>query len=315
MPRLSRWVLGAAGVSAVLAGLTAYSRRQVRRGEAEFPPHGRILDLPSGGSLHVVEQGSGTPVVFIHGADGVALSFTETVTAEVARDHRTIAVDRPGHGYSTRPPGGTDVRTNVEAIREGMRQLGVERPIVLGQSYGGFTALAWAVDHPEDMRALVLVAPVAAFPWRLPDQLLRLVALPVVGRVLTDALVEPIGSAALGPLERNAFDPRPVPERYAEYAHALYLRPSQFRALASELSNLRADVAEYAPRFGEIDMPVEIVAAEFDRVTEPRFHARPLAQQVRGANLTELPGEGHELNWARPGALVDAIRRAEARSS
>ncbi len=302
--------------SAALAALVAWSRREVRRGETAFPPQGRVLELPSGARLHVVEEGDGAPpVVFVHGADGVALSFTETVTAEVARAHRAVALDRPGHGWSTLPPGAVaGVATDVGVIREGMAALGVTRPTVVGHSYGSLVALAWALDRPDEVRALVLLSPVATYPWRLPAWVLRPAGVPLLGRALTETFVVPVGRAVLGPLTRHAFFPQDVPERYREYSRALYARPAQFRALASEYAKLRDDVRSLEPRFGELALPVEIVVGEEDQVTRARLHAERLAREVPAARLTVLPGVGHELMWTRPDAIVDAVRRAEERS-
>ncbi|HEY3317099.1 MAG TPA: alpha/beta hydrolase [Coriobacteriia bacterium] len=301
--------------SASLAALIAYSRREVRRGEAAFPPAGRFVELADGTRVHVVEDGEGPPVIAIHGADGVALSFTETVMADVAGTHRLIVFDRPGHGWSALPEGAeADVATNVAVIREALGSLGVERPIVVGHSYGGLVALTWALEHPAEVRALVLLAPVAAFPWPAPAWVLRVADLPVLGTLLTDALVVPVGRAVVGPLDRRAFLPHAVPALYTAYSRAMYLRPAQFRALAAEYANLPSDVRAISSRLGELAMPVEIVAAEGDRVTRLADHARPLAEAVPGARLTSLPDAGHEFMWARPDAIADAVRRAEERS-
>jgi pimeloyl-ACP methyl ester carboxylesterase len=309
-------VVGAALASAALAALTAHSRRVVARAEAAFPALGDLIDVGGGEKLHVIEHGGGSPVVLIHGADGISLSFTETVTEDIAAaGFRTLAVDRPGHGYSTLPSRvRPDLAYDVDVIRRAIRALGVERPIVLGHSYGGAVAMRWALDHPGEVRALVLLAPVAAFPWPYPAWILRVAHVPVVGRVLTDALVVPLGRPVFDYAASHGFSPGPIPERYTAYGRALYVRPAQFRALAAEYASLKGDAHDLAPRFGDLALPVEIVAAECDRVTRPEYHARPLAQLVPGASYVELADAGHEFMWEHPGAVVDAVKRADERS-
>lgn len=316
-PRRHPGVTALAAASGVLAGLAAYSRVVVRRAEREFPATGALIEVDDDAILHAVERGSGPPVVIIHGADGVLQSFTETVVDDLASTgRRVIAVDRPGHGWSTLPSGSKpDLGLDVALIREGVRRLGVERPILVGHSYGGAVAMRWALDHPGEVRALVLLAPVAAFPWEAPLWMLGVASVPVLGRVLTEALVVPLGRPVLEWAAGRGFRPADVPGAYREYATALYLRPSQFRALAAECRALPADVRALTPRFPDLGaLPVEIVVGSEDAVAQPHFHARPLAWAVPGANLVELPGVGHELMWDRPDAVIDAVARAEARA-
>jgi pimeloyl-ACP methyl ester carboxylesterase len=305
-----------AAIAAVMAGLAvlvAYSRREVRRAEEAFPPTGRLLEL-DGWTAHAVESGEGPPVLLIHGADGVGLCWSDNVVPMLSRDHRVVALDRPGHGYSTLPRGGRpDVALDVSLIREAARALGLVRPIVVGHSYGGTVALAWALDHPDEVAGLVLLAPVASFPWRVPVRIFRLAGVPVVGRILTDALVVPVGRLVLPVFARRGFDPMPVPEAYTALARALYLRPSQFRALAAEYATLAGDVAMLAPRFGELSVPCELLGASGDLVTVPAHHVRPLAEAL-GKTADELNDAGHELMWSRPDAVAAAVRRVETAS-
>jgi pimeloyl-ACP methyl ester carboxylesterase len=310
-----RAVLAAIAGSAALGLAVAWSRRQVRLAEERYAAAGTMVELSDGSRLHVLEEGEGTPLVLIHGADGVMQGFTETVFDTLAESHRVLAVDRPGHGWSKAAPGSRhDVPLDVRLIREAVHELGVRKPIVVGHSYGGAVALRWAIDHPEELRALVLMAPAAYFPWRAPLWLLRAPRIPVVGPALTEALLVPLGRIVLPSLDANAFSPDPVPDAYAAYSRALFLRPSQFRALTEEYRSLPADVAYAEPRYRDIALPTVIVAGDRDNVTVTPLHAMRLAEEIGGAELVLLPDTGHELQWTHPEAVVEAVRRAEERA-
>src|SRR5689334_10030798 len=103
----SRWskaglALGITAAALAAAGL--YNSYQTGRTERRHPPSGRFVEV-DGVRLHYLEQGTGTPVVLIHGnvvtAEDWILSGVFDQIA--ARGHRVIAFDRPGYGYSDRP--------------------------------------------------------------------------------------------------------------------------------------------------------------------------------------------------------------------
>lgn len=315
MRRSTAFALGAV-LGGVLSASIVWSRRAVRVAEEGHPATGHLLQLADGGVLHVVEAGDGPPVVLIHGSPGTLHGMVATVFDDLAESHRVIAVDRPGHGWSVPPPGARhDVELSVRMIRAGLEHLGVRRPVVVGHSYGAATALRWAVDHPGEMAGLVLLAP-AAFPvWREPLWLMGAARLPVVGRYLTDALVVPLGRLSAPAFEPRAFGPARPPEVFKRYSRALFLRPASFRAMAEEYETLAEQLAPVSKRYGTIDVPTVIVAADEDLVTPNDRHAEPLATAVPGAELVVLPRTGHELFWAHPEAVVAAVERVEERAA
>jgi pimeloyl-ACP methyl ester carboxylesterase len=299
-----------------LGALVWWSRRAVRTAEADYPAEGELLDLGDGAVLHVVDRGEGPPLVLIHGSPGALQGMVATVADALAADHRVVMVDRPGHGWS-RPPrhGRHDVETNVRMLRAGLARLGVERPVLVGHSYGGATALRWAVEHPDEVAGLVLLAP-AAFPdFPEPLWVFNFLRLPLLGRLLTDALVVPIGRLLIGLFEPRAFLPNPAPEAYLGYSRALYLRPATFLAMAEEYRTLPEQLRPLAARYGELRVPTVVIGAAEDRVTRTPQQAERLAREIPEAELVVLPDTGHELFWEHPEAVVEAVRRAEARAT
>src|ERR1039458_25348 len=109
--------------------------------------------------IHYLERpGIGTPVVLIHGLPGTAEDFN-AVTPLLA-GHRTIAIDRPGFGYSS--GGYVPFGKQLETIDGLLHQLHVARAILVGHLYGGTIALGFAERYPNEVRGLVLVDAAAA---------------------------------------------------------------------------------------------------------------------------------------------------------
>ena len=108
--------------------------------------------------VQVNELGTGDPVLFIHGGNSVGASWIPLL-GPLAADHRLILPDRPGCGL-TSPFNyrGVDLRQHsVDFVRALLDQLGEERVAIVGNSMGGYFALAFALAHPERISRLVLV--------------------------------------------------------------------------------------------------------------------------------------------------------------
>jgi pimeloyl-ACP methyl ester carboxylesterase len=164
--------------------------------EAAHPPSGQFVDI-GGRRVHAHVTGEGPDVVLIHGAFGSLRDFTFDLSARLSDRYRVIALDRPGLGYTDRtdPAYAAAFAASAESPAEqaallaaAARELGAERPIVVGHSFGGIVAMAWALDH--DPAAVVMLAGVA-MPW--PGELGWLYQ--VNGTALGGGLVAPAISA------------------------------------------------------------------------------------------------------------------------
>ncbi len=269
--------------------------------------------LPLGNlGLHYLDVGEGEPVVLLHGAPG-SLGDWEPLTQRLARDHRVLVFDRGGHGLS---PGQAwaDARPSAHAwlLHEACQKLQVERPTVVAHSYGCAVALAWAVMHPEDLRALVLLAPVGdALHLRALQGLAQLtawgMALPEVGSLL----VQGLGAALARPLAWSvielAFWPEPVDPVYQARAMQLWSRPSNLVAAVADFAALGpglADLADLAPARA---IPTLIVEGAQDLLVGPgpgNWLRRNLPQ-ARSVCFAEC---GHMLQYSRTQEVLGLIR-------
>ena len=295
---------------------------------AAHPPQGSFVEV-GGTAVHYVRRGSGPELVLIHGAGGNLRDFTFSFLDRTAREFTVTAFDRPGLGYTGRIPGvptgpaATEAETifqQAALLRAAAQALGIERPVVLGHSYGGAVALAWAVGDldapsPQAASAVVTVAGVAQ-PW--PGGLspyYTVNASPLGGAVVVPLLSAFAPEARVEAAIASAFAPQAAPEGYAEHLGGrLTLRRGAFRANVRQVNALRPQVVAMAPRYPELRVPVEVVHGTRDDVVPMDVHAVPLARQAPRARLTPLPGVGHMPHHVDPEAIMDAIRHAAQRA-
>jgi pimeloyl-ACP methyl ester carboxylesterase len=299
-----------AGSAAAIAAMALWNTYRAREIEREHPPRGQFVTV-DGVRIHYLERGKGRPVVLLHGnvvtAEDFELSGLLDLAAE--RQFHVVAFDRPGSGYSDRPRGAmwTPAR-QADLLRQAFAGLGIERPIVVGHSWGTLVALALALDHPHAVSGLVLLSGYYHPTLRADVPLFSLPAIPVFGDLIRYTVGPLLGAALLPLAAKGMFSPLPVPERFAKgFPYGLPLRPSQIRAEAQDTATMVSAVRAMQRRYRELQMPVVIMAGTDDRVVEHRGHAIRVHQEIPQSVLRLVPGVGHMLHYAVPEQVVDAI--------
>lgn len=130
-------------------------------------------DIPANGSrFHVVEAGSGPPVVLLHGFPMFWWTWRRQLVALASAGYRAIAMDLRGYGGSDHTPHGYDPRTMAADVAGVIRGLGESSATVVGHGWGGVVAWTMPVLEPESTDAIVTIgAPHpramrrAAFRW------------------------------------------------------------------------------------------------------------------------------------------------------
>ena len=301
-----------AGV-AVLAASLLYVRARQHSTLRENPPQGRFIDV-DGVRLHYVERGQGPALVLLHGNGLMATDFDLSGLLDVAaRPYRVIAFDRPGFGHSARP--NDQQWTPEEQARlfyKALHQLGVERPIVLGHSWGTLVALAMALAFPRYVRAITLVSGYY-YPSARPDvPLLAAPAIPAIGHVLRHTVAPLVGRLLWPRLVKRMFAPAPVPERFRRLPKWMALRPSQLGASAAETAMMVPSAERLSARYRELTMPVAIIAGGGDQIVDPAYHAARLHEEVQHSELLLDDGAGHMPHYADPARVMEAVERLEA---
>ncbi|MGX0965894.1 pimeloyl-ACP methyl ester carboxylesterase [Bradyrhizobium japonicum] len=269
-----------------------------------FPPQGRMVAV-DGAVLHVVDigpRGSGVPIVMLHGASSNLEAMRRPLGDLLAKDHRVVLIDRPGHGWSTRMRR-QDSTPQIQArmIDEALRKLGIDRAVFVVHSWSGALGARIALDHPGRVAGLVMLAPVT-HPWRGGvGRYNEMIATPVIGPLLAYTITLPMGYFVAEAGARNVFLPQIMPDGFVQdSATPLLLRPREFIANAYDLVTLKEAVTAQAARYGEIKVPVTIIAGEPDKTVKTDIHARPFAAMLPGAKLIVLPDLGHMVQNAVP---------------
>src|ERR1043165_7731930 len=119
--------------------------------EQEVTEAGEFVEA-EGVRLHYLTGGVGRPVVLLHGNAGFAQDFAAVLEALDPEEFRAFSFDRPGHGLSQTPADGSatmDAQAGI--LRSALYALGVQRPVVVGHSWGGALALSYALQFPEEV--------------------------------------------------------------------------------------------------------------------------------------------------------------------
>jgi 4,5:9,10-diseco-3-hydroxy-5,9,17-trioxoandrosta-1(10),2-diene-4-oate hydrolase len=117
----------------------------------------------AGVELAYDDEGSGPAVVCLHAIGHGARDFARLRT-RLRRRHRVLALDWPGQGQSAPDPQPVSCARYAELLEEFLAATGVERPVLIGNSIGGATAIRYAHAHPDDVCALVLENPGGLVP-------------------------------------------------------------------------------------------------------------------------------------------------------
>lgn len=296
----------------LFAGFTLWkAARHETRAEAAFPPEGQFLDV-DGHRVHAVVMGEGPDLVLIHGSSGNTRDMTFSLAPKLAESYRVFIFDRPGLGYTERiNRSGATISQQATLFSAAARQLGAERPIVVGHSYGGAVALAWAVEQPERIAALVLLS-APTQPWDSPlDLFYRITSGTITGPLAIPLITAYVDDTRVERALDDIFEPQEPPQGYKEYVGpGLTLRRMSLRANAMQRSNLLDEITALQPRYPEISVPVELLHGTADTTVGLSIHALPFLEQVPQANLTRLEGVGHMTQHVSQPETLAAIDRA-----
>jgi pimeloyl-ACP methyl ester carboxylesterase len=163
--------------------------------------------------------------------------------------------------------------------------------VIVGHSLGGAIALALALDHPEQVGALALIAPVTHQPESVPPPFDGLViGSPLMRRLIAWTVATPLAIANRERALATLFGPQPVPEDFATRGGGLLsLRPRAFIGASTDVTAAEADLAAMPARYKDLTMPVD------DRILDPALHAQGFVTKVPDTDLEMIEGAGHML--------------------
>jgi pimeloyl-ACP methyl ester carboxylesterase len=263
-----------------------------------------------GTRLHYVDHGTGTPVVLLHGNGSMVGDFISSgIVEQLGRGYRVVAFDRPGFGYSERPSTRTWCAVEqAKLLLRAWQLLDIERPVVVGHSWGSLVALAAALEPENRIKGLVLLSGYY-YPTSMARPNLRAAPpLSVLPGMLREALM-PIAwrLAAPGAVER-IFAPCAVPERFRKfYSLADALRPSQMRTVHEEAAMLPEMTTRLSALYKELDVPIRLLAGSDDGIVDTNAHSVRLQRELVKSTLKVIPRCGHMVHHAAPNEVAGAV--------
>jgi len=268
---------------------------------------GRLMRLGNT-TVHVVEHpGKDPAVVFLHGLPGTAQDFDD-VAARLSGRH-TIAFDRPGFGFSS--GGYHSLPEQVSTIRALIEALGVRHMVLVGHSYGGTLALAYAERRPQDVRGLVLVDAAAggehsgAFQ-RAQSRFVQVLSWPVVQPIADATFSQLVRTASAKQADTAAFDPDEVDTAHEDRVLAINMRHDDLDAYAGEQLHADDVIAEVDERLSTVPTTAIVIHGAKDRFVEPE-HGRTIAARLPHARLVLVSG-GHMAPYIHPAVVAGAVQ-------
>ncbi len=314
----ARWTLGTLIGSAALTaagglGLSWYSDRIAREAERLVPQDGRHLQV-DGARLHYVEKGSGPAIVMVHGLGGQLRNFSYAMLDLLASDHRVILVDRPGSGYSTADDDAEPtIPEQAMIVARFIETLGLDRPLLVGHSLGGAVALSVALDRPDLVRGLALIAPLTQPQDEVPDAFKGLAAMPAsMRRLMAQTLGTPMSRLTGERTLAAVFAPETPPADFVTRGGgALSQRPAAIAAAAADLASASRDVAALAARYPTLSVPTAILFGRDDAILDATLHGARTAAAIPGARIEVIEG-GHMIPVTAPEATARFVAQAAA---
>lgn len=305
--------VGLALGAAVLAASWLAVRYKTAQAEREHPPTGEFIAV-DGVRLHYFSKGQGPTVVLLHGNGVIAQDFLHSgLFDQLAENHRVIAFDRPGFGYSERPR--TTIWTpaaQAKLIAAALEQLGVQQAVVLAHSWATLVAISMGLQQPQLVSGLVLASGYYYPSVRL-DVLSATPAIPLIGDLLSHTISPLIGRLMWPAAVKLAFTPSAVPASFERMSPWMSLRPTQLRAEAAETAMMIPSAAVLRKHYPELQMPVSIVVGEGDKIVNPEDNSLQLDQDLSDSDLTVLESAGHMIQHLSQAALLSAVESVELR--
>jgi pimeloyl-ACP methyl ester carboxylesterase len=272
-------------------------------------PAGSFVQLAGGLRIHYLERPGAEPaILLIHGLPGTAEDFNEVTALLPGR--RTVAIDRPGYGFST--GGYFPFDRQLQAVQEVIEKLHLGHPVLVGHSYGGAVSLGFAERHSSELRGLVLVDAAATCTrnsayQRDQARMVKVLQLPVVRQIANATFSQLLLKVSAEQGDSRAFDPVSVDPAHLHRVLAINMKPGNLQAFAGETLAANGVIEGVDRGLRGIHVPAIVIQGEQDQLVKPQC-GRRLAAELPDARLEMVSG-GHMAPYTHPQTIAEAAQR------
>ena len=304
----------------IVVVLVSHEFLMVSRIEGKYPPRGDFVDVETA-RIHFltrkkvanIENQGNAPVVLIHGSSGSSADMELAFFDAFPDDIDLYAFDRPGIGWSKTKLSPLEMSNPIkqaEAIHMAVKKLKLDKPIIVGHSWGGAVAIAYAKQFGNEISGAVSLAGVA-YPWKGPygwyDVLLTT---PVFNHIFTRLFLNKMGQLYVPLSIKAIFEPEAARGDYREAAQAeIILRPSTIINNSYYSLNLRRHLKTMSEKYNDIKTPLLIVAGNRDYIVHSKSQSERLHNEVAGSEYMLFKGAGHMPHHTQTQILAEKIGR------
>ena len=319
-------------LAAILTAGLAYQAFGRYRDRRRFPPPGRLISIDHR-RLHLREQGSGSPVVILEAGIGGSSLGWALVQPEIAEFTRVCGYDRAGLGWSDAVTPPASVPRMIADLDALLSHIGSPPYVLVGHSFGGLLARAYAHDKPEAVAGLVLLDPVSLAFWancserekqrlnvgarlsrrgavlaRIGVVRLALSALLSGGRIFPKMMARASAGKARTTLDRIVGEIQKLPRGVWPYIASHWSNPKCLLAMAAYLECLPASAEAALSMPVPSSVPVTILSAA--NATRAELDERDgwARASDRGRHV-RLEHSGHWVQLEAPEVVVEAVRQ------
>jgi non-heme chloroperoxidase len=253
--------------------------------------------LPSGITLHVEDEGTGPPIVFVHGWS-MSGRFFQRQVPHFSTSNRVLVPDLRGHGRSEKVLHGHTVTTYARDLREVLEARGVARPLLVGWSMGAMVAYEYLRQFDQDVAGLVVVdQPPSDFAWEGYE--FGVFTIDLLAQTNQQIQLDQPGLAQeFAELMLHA----PDEETMAWMVEEICRVPP---AIASAIL-LDQTLQDYRPFLPEIRVPTLVMFGEDPKLTNPAAGEYTTAQ-IPGARFRAFPDSSHCPFWEEADAFYQVV--------
>jgi len=277
--------------------------------DVDWRSHQRWLDVGDT-QVNTIDLGEGPPLLFVHGLSGSWQNWLEQLPV-LADEHRVIAVDLPGFGYSPMPDWEISIAGYARLLDRLLGELGIDAAAVVGNSMGGFIGAELAISHPRRVERLVLVSAAGLSTYNDPRTVRALPALRRLDRIIAAGvawLAAKSETVERRPRLREATLNIVVrhPSRLPAALAAEQLRGAGKPGFVQALEDLMGyDVRERLP---EVACPTLIVWGDSDRLITVA-DADVFQELIPDSRKVVFEDTGHMAMLERPAAFNELLSR------